>query len=451
MTVEALAEARVPEEPTPSIGLSLPPRPWAGRWPGLACALLAVTACGGRTSDTSPSSNSGAAVSSGAVTTGTVSGANSGTSGGSGTGTSGSGASGEGTGVAAGASGTVSTGAVASGTSSGTVVVTPVGDGGPDSGNAAPPGRVSSPGCGKPWTRATGTWVSQPTGCGPGNGNQGTAACQAIPQGGTVPAKATQGSPEYRGWWVYVPTGYDPNKPYRVIYNGAGCGDADWFHAGADGYPYNTVDGGNAILVGLDYDTYSGIPSCYDDRDPQSNDFLFFPWLQNQIENEFCVDTNHEFFSGYSSGAGLAQQLDCALPDKLRGFAAVRGCEPGAPGYPGAQFSPCVSKPTAAFYVHDFNDADTTYACILPACTRVLKQNGCSVTNCDPLDKTITTPYVVPAGVTLRQGGSCVQFNGCPADYPVVFCVTYGTGPGDSQSWGVVPLLWDWMSNRLAD
>jgi hypothetical protein len=350
-------------------------------------------------------------------------------------------------------SGTASSGAETSSGSlmsiaSSGVEVTPVGPG-PDGGTMLGP--LPSAGCGKPWNGMTGMWVSQPTGCAQGNNNQGTASCQAIPPGSVVPAKAAEGSPEYRGWWVYVPQGYDPSKPYKVIYNGAGCGDGNYFNAGRDGYPYYSVDGNQAILVGLDYDTYSDVPGCYDNRDPQSNDFTFFPWLQSQIENELCVDTSHEFFSGYNSGAWVAQQLNCAFPDKLRGFVSTAGCEPGVAPYPGAQFSPCAQKPTAAFFVADFEDTDNTYACLLPACTRVLEQNGCTVTKCDPLDKTLTTPYPVPAPVTPPAGTVCVQFNGCPEEYPVVFCVTYGgLSKSDGQNWGVVSLFWDWMSNKLA-
>jgi hypothetical protein len=227
--------------------------------------------------------------------------------------------------------------------------------------------------------------------------------CQAIPAGSTPLATAPNaGDPEWRGWWVNVPGGYtvDPAKPLKVIYNGAGCGDGNWFHAGADGLPYQVFDGGGAILVGLDYDTYSDVPGCYDDRNPISNDFEFFPWLQEHIEDEFCVDMNHEYFSGFSSGGWLAQQFNCAFPDRLRGEVAVTGCEPGA-GVPGSQ-PPCVSKPAAMFYIHDYNDADNRYGCILPGCTRVLQQNGCSINGapyaCDPLNSAITTPYTLPAG-----------------------------------------------------
>jgi len=397
-------------------------------------------------SGTSAATGAGTGVGSGSVTTGstgsgtgtgTASGTNSGTSGTTTTGST-SGAGGTTGSSTAGASGTAAGGSSGGGSSSGTTVGHPV---------------TPSPGCtaATGWTGETGKWVSQPAGCGQGANNQGSAGCQVIPPGGTVPAKSGMGTPENRGWWVYVPNGYNPAKPYKVIYNGAGCGDQNYFNAGEDGFPYNSVDGGDAILVGLDYDTYSDVPGCYDNRDAESNDFTFFPWLQKQIESQFCVDTNHEFFSGYSSGGWVMQQFNCAFPDKLRGSVAVTGCEPGAPGYPGAQFSPCVEKPTAAFFVKDFGDTDNTYACILPACARVLKQNGCSVTTCNPLDKTTTTPYTVPAGVTPPAGTVCVTFNGCPAEYPVVFCVTYAQDHSDDQNWGVVPLFWDWMNNKLAD
>jgi hypothetical protein len=355
-------------------------------------------------------------------------------------------------------SGTISSGAVvssgtlassgtvaSSGTAtSGTVAITPMSDAGPDRGNP-PVLTVPSPGCGNALTIPKGQWVSQPTGCGPGMNNQGTAACQAIPPGSTVPVRAAMGSPEYRGWWVQVPTGYDPNKPYTVIYNAIACGDGNYFHAGQDGYPYSSVDNGQAILVGLDFDTFSVVPGCPDARDPQSNDLTFMPWLMNEIESTFCVDTSREWISEYANDASLAQQLDCALPDKFRGQVLVTGFEPGAPGYPSA-LPTCNPAPMAAFYVHDQGDTDATYGSILPGCSRVLKQNGCSNTTCNPLDKTLTTPYPVPAGVTPPAGTVCVQFNGCPAAYPVVFCVTQNQDHSDDQNWGVVTLFWDFIN-----
>jgi hypothetical protein len=298
-------------------------------------------------------------------------------------------------------------------------------------------------------------WVRQPANC---DQNAAEANCQAIPVGSTPalpPARPNSGDPEWRGWWVYLPISYDPTKAYRVIYNGAGCFDPDWFNAGKDGLPYENFDGGDAILVGLDYDTYSDLLGCYDNRSPTSNDFLFMPWLMNTIESQYCVDINHQFWSGYSSGGWVAQQFNCAFPDKFRGVAAVTGCEPGAAGYPGSQPT-CVNKPTAAFYVKDVNDTDNTYACIIPACQRMLNQNGCmvngAVPTCNPKDKTITTAYTVPTGVNVaKAGATCVSFNGCPAEYPVVFCYTTTEGHNDGQDWGTPTLFFDWFKNKLAN
>jgi len=393
-------------------------------------------------------------MSAGTVTggSGTVSAISSGTV--SGTGTSGSVvSSGVTSGTAVSASGTVP--------SSGTLSIPrPTADAGPDSGAILGP--VPSAGCGKALTVATGMWVSQPVGCAQGNNNQGTTACQAIPPGSTVPPTATDGSPEYRGWWVYVPIGYDPNKPYTVIYNGAGAFDPNWFDVGNVSYPYFKVDNGQAILVGLDYDTYSAIfPGTYDPGNPESNDLVFMPWLMNEIENTFCVDTTREWMSEYSQYPGsLAQQFDCAFPSKLRGQVLVGGVEPGAPGYPGS-LPPCNPAPMAAFFVHDFNDVDQGYASIIPGCSRVLQQNGCTTTSCENLGEFYfsspaqgllppnTTLYVPPAGVVLPARSQCVQFAGCPAQYPVVFCTTYNQSDGDDQSWGVVTLFWNFINGSL--
>src|SRR5208283_2687969 len=100
-------------------------------------------------------------------------------------------------------------------------------DSGVEGGSDADAGPLPSAGCGRPWTGLTGQWVSQPTGCAEGANNQGTAGCQTIPPGTTVPAMASSGTAERRGWWVLVPSNYDPSKPYTVIYEAASEGDAN--------------------------------------------------------------------------------------------------------------------------------------------------------------------------------------------------------------------------------
>lgn len=282
-----------------------------------------------------------------------------------------------------------------------------------------------SPGCGKAWTQQTGQFVEQTNVIVPGG---------AEPDGGPLPPGS-----DVRGYWVLVPNDYNPNTPYRVIYEGAGCSNPI-VSSGMSVYQYQNVDNDDAIQVGLDVDP-DRPDLCYDDRNPTSNDFYFFPWLMTHIESELCVDTKHEFISGYSTGAYLANQFGCAFPDKLRGQVLVSGGEP-------VSQPPCVDHPIAAFFVHDVQDMDNKYPLVLPACARTLRQNGCASDDCsDPADSGSTVPYVLPAAIASPPGTVCRQFTGCGED-PVVFCTTYGYGHSDQSSW-VVPAFWDFMRNKL--
>src|SRR5258708_37647929 len=87
----------------------------------------------------------------------------------------------------------------------------------------------------------------------------------------------------------------------------------------------------DAIQVGLDYDTHSFTPQCYDNRNPKSNDFAFMPWLMERIASDFCVDLNHQFFSGFSSGGWGGQPVYLAFSSLLRGGGATHRSGPPEP------------------------------------------------------------------------------------------------------------------------
>jgi hypothetical protein len=265
---------------------------------------------------------------------------------------------------------------------------------------------------------------------------------------------------EQRGYWVLVPNNYDSTRAYPVIYQGAGCDDPDLYDSGNSVYLFQNYDSVGAIQVGLDYDTYSTVSQCYDSREATSNDFAFMPMLMAQIEKDFCIDVNHEYFVGYSTGAWMAQQFNCAFPDKFRGTFETTGCEPGDPasqpnktdGQP-----TCVNRPSATMYIHDKGDTDNTYQCILSGCTRMLKQNGCTATSCQELATNAlpadTTPYTPPTTAVVPTGTTCVSFNGCPSDYPVVFCTTnlpMSANRHSSQDAFAIPLYWDLMQKQFS-
>jgi poly(3-hydroxybutyrate) depolymerase len=403
---------------------------------------------------------------------GTVSGGSAGATGGGSAGTTGSGSAGT---TGSGAAGTTSSGAAGttSGGAAGTTSSGAAGSGeaGTTSGGSAGTtsgGSAGTTGSGSAGTTgAAGTGASAMTmGCGKTIpslvtlGKWSIMASTVDPKGKVEPAGGPpavtivgpDGKSWPRGFWMLVPTNYDKNKPSRVVFEGAGCDDFGSDAGGMSVYDYHTVaaiknNAEQTIQVGLDYDPVR-TDYCYDDHNPQSNDFAFFPYLHKFVEDNFCVDTKHEFFSGYSSGSWLANQLTCAFPDVLRGVVLATGEEP-------TTLPTCVQgHPVAGLFLHEIDDPYNAYTAVLPACARLLTQNGCATTTCAPSNLALSTPYTKPtftAGANPPPKMDCVSFNGCPATAPVVFCTTNGLVQGTNKDPGHYIGAGTWIPELFAD
>jgi hypothetical protein len=408
---------------------------------------------------------------------------------GSGAGTDGSGSAGSGSGAAG--TGTAGTGSGAAGTGPGTA--------GTNGSAGTGPGTAGTNG-----SAGTGAAGSTPGTAGTGAGTSGTTGTGAQPSGMskgcgmTPPAIATASSTPYcannkcntawsvmastvdpkgkaeptgtpappaplmvtgpdgkswpRGYWIRLPPNYDKNKPSRVIYEGAGCDDYGPSAGGTSVYQYldtNTIktNAEQTILVGLSYDP-ARTDFCYDDQNPKSNDFAFFPILHKYIEDNFCVDLGHQFWSGYSSGSWVGNQFTCAFPDVLRGFVFATGEEP-------AMQPTCVAgHPTAGMFLHEIDDPYNAYSGVLPGCARLLAQNGCTTTTCQPSNTALSDPYTAPkftAGANPPPMMSCVSFKGCPATAPVVFCTTNGLVQGNNKDPGHYIGAGSWIPELFSD
>lgn len=279
---------------------------------------------------------------------------------------------------------------------------------------------------------------------GAGNPAPVMVPCVADPLGKAWPA-CVNGMVK-RGYYVYVKPNYDPSKPNRVIYSGAGCQAAKADNGATAGYSYRDVDGDAQVIeVGL---TYSRNDTCYDNANPTSSDFAFFPMVQKLIEDQFCVDTTKEYWSGYSSGAWVGNQFSCAFPERFSAMVFATGNEPMK--QPTCKNGP----PLAGLFLHDDADEYNTAALMKPGCARLLAQNGCTTTQCDWNNATLSDSYPVPASVTGAPATlKCVSFKGCPANKPVVWCSTNLGGSADSRhyinisSW-ITPLFWDFLNKH---
>lgn len=336
----------------------------------LGASVALPIAC---SSGDAPSGNAGAAGTSASTAgTGTTAGSGSTTAGASSTGGE-TGASGSnstaGTAGAVAHAGASDGGANSGGTNSGGNSGT--GSGGVSNGGASAGGMsaaTASPGCGTEAGQALNSWVEQPK----------------LSVAGTD-----------RQWWVWLPTNYDPQKPYPLVFNFHGCGSSDNI------VPMNKVTADKAILVRA-----TGISDgvCWD-ANATGNDVKFFDQMLADVSAKRCVDTSRVFATGYSSGSWLVNTLDCERGDKLRASGTVSGGTYG-------DKSKCVGK-YARIFIHDQDDTD----------------NAISAGDDKELPRLVTANHCMPQSDTnpvMEAPAPCARYQGCDPGFPVIWCQTSG-------------------------
>ena len=175
----------------------------------------------------------------------------------------------------------------------------------------------------------------------------------------------------------------------KAEYNSSSCVDP------------TTLDGGAASGNLCHY--------CFDDgagtTSPDSAEYGYFDRLHKQIESDYCVDTDKQFYAGYSSGGWMAHQLGCQFPDVLRAQGSVTGGLPPAI-HIGAKV--CVDHPIAAFLIHDSADPSNPYSGSVAALERLLRLNECH----GDKDTAPHEPYTV-TGMPNTSTFDCVKYTGC--------------------------------------
>lgn len=237
------------------------------------------------------------------------------------------------------------------------------GNAGGGSGGAAP--MTPSPGCGMAAGQALNMWVEQPK----------------LNVAGTD-----------RQWWVWLPTGYDPNKAYPLVFNFHGCGSSDNI------VPMNKVTTDKAILV-----RGTGISdgTCWD-ANANGNDVKFFDQMLADLLAKRCVDTARVFATGYSSGSWLVNTLECERGDKLRATGTVSGGTYG-------DKSKCKGK-YARIFIHDQDDM----------------ANRIDQGNDKERDRLIAANHCMATGPVMEAPAPCARYQGCDPGFPVIWCQTQG-------------------------
>jgi polyhydroxybutyrate depolymerase len=222
---------------------------------------------------------------------------------------------------------------------------------------------------------------------------------------------ASAGSWTERTYFVRLPDGYDPSRPYPLSIGGAGCGSTDGKSGGNGGL--STLPRGEkvAIQVGLNYVYPKNAGACFADDYVNTPDVPYFDAVLADLEAKYCIDRDHVFVSGFSSGAWETYLLGCARAGIVRGIGtAAGGLRKTRPE--------CTRFPVAAMLVAGLNDTENPIGPLpppgkndsfgsAPARDDILERNGCVGRETVPWDP---------------KYPACVRYTGCPEAYPVVWC-----------------------------
>ncbi|MCA2225135.1 lectin [Nonomuraea aurantiaca] len=240
-----------------------------------------------------------------------------------------------------------------------------------------------------------------------------TVAAAATPGCGKPPALASGthslvSSGQNRSYILRVPSNYDNNHPYRLIFGfhwvGGTANDVD--SGGTDGYNWSyyglrrLADNANNSTI---FVAPQGINNGWANSGGQ--DVTFTDDMIRQIEAGLCVDTTQIFSSGFSYGGAMTYALACARPAVFRAVAV----------YSGANLSGCGggTQPVAYIGFHGIRDNVLPISSGRSLRDTFVRNNGCSPQNPpEPASGSLT--HIVTA------------YSGCRAGYPVVWAAFDG-------------------------
>lgn len=248
---------------------------------------------------------------------------------------------------------------------------------------------------------ATSTASGGATGAaGSSSGVKPTAGCglSAFPSSGTytIDVGGTQ-----RSYVIKLPTGFDNTKPFRLVmtWHGLGGSAAGTANPGYEGayYGLEPLAGGQAIFVsgqGLK-DSSMGMTGWPNTND---QDVKFVKALVDYLRKTYCIDDARIFSVGKSYGGFFSNVLGCEMGDVFRAIAPQSSWLPSPVGT-------CVGQ-VAVWIDHGNTDTTIDFSRGQAARDLWLKANHCATTT-KPWDSANTT---------------CVAYDGCDADKPVIWC-----------------------------
>lgn len=234
-----------------------------------------------------------------------------------------------------------------------------------------------------------------------------------------------------REYILNVPTNYDNTHPYKLViaYHELNGNDDEMYR---NKY-YHLLPLSNNTTIFVAPNGQQGGKNCTQASgcgwpNSSDSDMKLADAVVAQVEENFCVDTNRIFATGWSYGASMSEQTACERP--LGGGTGgatwgVRAIAIYSVAYLSNSVNCKATTPVAYYASHGTQDSVLPYSGGVSICQTWAGIDGC----------TAATP-------TQATGTHvCTNYTGCKAGYPVEFCSFVGphtpdpTDSGQSTSW----------------
>ncbi len=249
---------------------------------------------------------------------------------------------------------------------------------------------------------AAGTSGGESGGSGPG-GATSTMGC------GKAPPKSDRYTIDVDGttreYILDVPSDYDPEHPYRLVFGWHPLGGSAQQVASGGYYGLKSQADGAAIFVAAEGLPFQGNNLGW--ANTNGRDLAFLDAMMERFRNELCIDESRIFSTGFSFGGMMSFAVGCATNTVMRAIAPmagniqVSGCENG-------------TEPVAVMGFHGTEDTVVAIDGGRAGRDKFVTRNQC----------TQDTMPVTPSwcdGIN-NEPCSCVSYQGCMDGYPVIWC-----------------------------
>jgi poly(3-hydroxybutyrate) depolymerase len=201
-----------------------------------------------------------------------------------------------------------------------------------------------------------------------------------------------------REYYVSVPAAYDPSSATRVVFawhwrggNARNITGNGGFGGSYYGLKSRISDAIYIAAEGLSEGGQTGWANT------GGQDVAFLRAMLDWLDTNYCVDKGRIFSLGFSYGGIMSDTIACQMGSTFRAIAPIAGVMFG-------NTNSCVDQPVAAHMTHGSADTTLEISGGITARDYLIATNNC----------TMTSQPIEPS--------PCVEYTGCDAGYPVIWC-----------------------------